>query len=266
MVDLAQFQAKGEAFQNRLGMVLGIERSDELLLRMFTAAVGDRGLDLYRAAIFYANQADICRSSGSFFAADLMIASAIEALLTFFALICVGDVQKSIAYRGFSKGKTFEERLFHATFDKFIALAIELEWVPSDVVDTEILKASIQDFPVALAGLFPRLSPEERAKKAEAFALQPGIEMLRILQDLRNLIHPSRCARLGVEIHTPHFEHDCKFVFVVSFQVMVCLFTAITRRSEKQLSDFENLPQEMKSALKGFAEELVSQGNPLSKR
>jgi hypothetical protein len=107
------------------------------------------------------------------------------------------------------------------------------------------LTAAVQDFPAVSRNLFPKLSEEELSAKLEMFKVEPGIEMLRFLQHMRNLVHANRWPRLGITITSPDFESDCKFIYVIGCQVMDCLFSAFLRKTQDSISKISLLGAHM---------------------
>ncbi len=80
-----------------------------------------------------------------------------------------------------------------------------------------------------MANLYPDLSEDDRHNKVERFAQSPGIEMLRILQHMRNFVHGPRWARVGITASADDLESDSKFAFVAASQVMFCLTRTFIR-------------------------------------
>lgn len=105
----------------------------------------------------------------------------------------------------------------------------------------QLLRAALTDFPLVVRNLYPDLNPQAQREKIAAFEAAPAAEMLKILQYLRNLVHPPRCIRIGVKFGAGEFESDCKFVFVIAIQVMACLFDSFRKKAETRLTDVEGL-------------------------
>ncbi len=73
--------------------------------------------------------------------------------------------------------------------------------------------------------------------------------MLLILRDMRNLIHGPRWIRLAICTSPAEFQLDCKFAFVVAYQVMFALFETITKEAQRGLEVVEAM-------IKGFPDDL----------
>ncbi len=256
MLDFERTRAEGEKLTQAVGELLGVQLTPELATKLFEATMGKTSMELYRVSLMYAEEADKCRGVDAYFSASLMIASAIETLLALICLMTKDDVESSSEFRGWKtkKNASFQDKVLGAFFQEYIDVATGLDWVPSDAVDAELLEAAVQDFPLISSNLYPKDTKVQRVERVKRFQDKPGIEMLRILQDMRNLIHGPRWPRLGVKV-TSEFESDCKFVFVTSFQVMACLFATISRKANTRTADADALRQvlspEVQSMLRG---------------
>jgi hypothetical protein len=135
-----------------------------------------------------------------------------------------------------------------ADFQNYVDVADQLNLVPSEAVATEIFQAAIQDFPLVAANLFPDLSESAIAEKLEAFKSSPGIEMLRILQHMRNLVHRTRWSRLRLKLNPKTFEDDCKFVLVIATQVFFCLAETFIRIATAGTANVSALKEELSDA------------------
>lgn len=103
------------------------------------------------------------------------------------------------------------------------------------------------------ANLYPALSEESRSEQLEEIKKDPGIEMLRLLQHMRNLVHGSRWVRLRIRIDSPCMEADSKFIYVIASQVMYCLISTFTNIATTNMTNAVAL----KSALPPEVWELV---------
>jgi len=223
MFDLKHVEAEGARFTKEAGELLGVELTPEASTKLFLASMGPVRSELYRSCLFYGQEADKCRSSGAYFACCIMQASAIESLLAVLCLTSQKEIENSELNKKFKRGKGYEERVLKADFQDYIDVASHLGWVPSDAVANDLLVAAMQDFPLVVANLYPDFSEEDRHDKVERFGQNPGIEMLRVLQHMRNFVHGSRWARVGITASVHDLESDSKFAFVVASQVMFCL-------------------------------------------
>jgi hypothetical protein len=135
--------------------------------------------------------------------------------------------------------------MLSADFQNYIDVASHLGWVPSDVVSSDLLQAAIQDFPLVAANLYPNLSTRARSEMADRFRTHPGIEMLRFLQHMRNLVHGSRWARLGITVKTSDFESDSKFVLVIASQVMFCLSRTFSKLAASGIANANEINEKL---------------------
>jgi len=228
MFDLEPVNAIGEKLTNQFSELLEMDLSVESMVQLYFAGLGKIRADLYLTTLFYGREGDRCREAGAYFSACLMTSSAIESLLAVLCLTSQEDVERIPAYKKFRGEGSYEERVLNADFQSYIDVASELGWIPSDFVSSELLDAAIKDFPLMAANLFPTLSEENRRQQLEAFKKNPGIEMLRLLQHMRNLVHGARWVRLRIRIETRSMEADSKFIYVIAFQVMYCLIQTFT--------------------------------------
>jgi hypothetical protein len=236
MFDLKHVEAEGARFTKEVGELLGVDLTPETSTKLFLAAMGSLRSELYRSCLFYGQEADKCRSSGAYFAACIMHASAIESLLAVLCLTCQKEIEDSGLNKKFKRGKGYEEKVLKADFQDYIDVASHLGWIPSDAMANDLLVAAMQDFPLVVANLYPDLSEEDRRNKVKRFAQNPGIEMLRILQHMRNFVHGSRWARVGITATAHDLESDSKFAFVVASQVMFCLTNTFIRLATEGLA------------------------------
>lgn len=250
MLDIKRAQAEGERLTAEIGGFLGAELTPELATKLFEIALGPTCVELYKVAIVYANEADKCRNSEAYFSAALMIASSVESLLALMCFINREDVGHSREYKAWKikKNRTFEENVLHAYFQDYIAVADAFNWVPSDAVDSDLLRAVSIDLPIVFRGLYPRDTIEEAENRASAFRAKPGITMLETLRDMRNLIHGPRWPREGLKAGSPGFHDDCKFAFVISFQVMSCLFETLVRMSKSRMAQISSMRTQISPA------------------
>jgi hypothetical protein len=250
-----------EALRKQIGELIGVDLTPELAVRLYEAAMGVEGMELYRVITFYAFESDRCRQSNAYFSACLMLSSAVEGLLATLCLFSEQQVEQTAIYKSIVEGDKYKEKILNATFEKYIQFAAKFGWVPSDVIAPDLLIAAVQDFPTVSRNLFPKLSEEALSAKLEAFKVEPGIEMLRFLQHMRNLVHANRWPRLGITIASPEFESDCKFVYVIAYQVMDCLFNAFSRKSRSSISKISlldaHMGPEQRAVLSRFALDIL---------
>ncbi len=258
MLDIERSRAEGEKLTQAVGELLGVHLTPELATKLFEAFMGETSMELYRVSLVYSQEADKCRGAGAFFSACLMTASAIEALLALICLLAKEEVECSREFKGWKakKNASFLDKVLGAFFQDYVGIATELDWLPSNAVDAELFTAALQDFPLISSNLYPKDSITEKVERGRRFQANPGIEMLRILQDMRNLIHGPRWPRLGLKV-TSEFEADCKFVFVVSFQVMACLFETIIRKANGRMADVEALKKQLSSGTQSELRDLI---------
>lgn len=228
MFDLEQVNSNGEKLTRQLSELLGMNLTADHLVKLYFAGLGQIRANLYLTTLFYSQEADRCRSVGAYFSACLMTSSAIESLLAVLCLTSQKDVEVLPAYKKFRGKGSYEERILNADFQNYIEVASQLGWIPSDAVSSDVLDTAVQDFPLMAANLYPTLSDESRREQLDTFKKDPGIEMLRLLQHMRNLVHGSRWVRLQIKIDSQRMEDDSKFIYVIAYQVMYCLISTFT--------------------------------------
>ncbi len=253
-----------EALRRQIGDFIGVELTPELTVQLYEAAMGVEGMELFRVITFYAFESDRCRQSNAYFSACLMLASAIEGLLATLCLFSEQQVEQTTIYKSIKEkeGDNYRKKILDTTLEKYIQLAEQLSWVPSDVIASDLFSAAVQDFPAVSRNLFPKDSEAKLSAKLEEFKVKPGIEMLRLLQHMRNLVHANRWPRLGITIASPEFESDCKFVYSIACQVMYCLFNEFSRKSQDSISKISLLDARMgpeqRAVLSRFALDILN--------
>jgi hypothetical protein len=264
MINLDDIARDADELRKQVSAVIGVDLTPELAVKLYEAAMGPENLEVYRVITYFAHESDKCRQSGAWFSACLMTASAIEGLLTALCLFSQTEVETTGTYKSISQAGTYKERILRINLDKLVQLAAKFDWIPSDAVAPDLLQAAIIDFPLFRRNLYPHEDDSTRAIKFEAFKKDPGIEMLQVLQHMRNLVHPNRWPRFGITITSPEFESDCKFIYVIAYQVMGCLFETFSRKSHSSTSQIEFLASGMsghqRAVLSQFALDILSPG------
>ncbi len=261
MFDLDQLKLETVRLESTMHAALGVRLNSETRGTVYRAALGETRSQLYEVAQLFAAEADKGRNAGGYFSATLMIASAIETLLALTCLLSEKEVARSGAYRSLKgkKKRNFEEKILSAFFSDLIEIAIDLNWIVSSDLDQTVINAVKTDMPVFADGIYPSDSAEERMLRIERLDTNPGVEMLSVLQDIRNLIHGPRWPRLSIKADPVAFEDNCKFAFVVSYQVMMCLFGTITRKAFAGIEDVKAMLQDMPPQLQDLVMSMASE-------
>ncbi|MBB5063302.1 hypothetical protein [Granulicella mallensis] len=254
---------------DEIARVLRIEPTQNSVTPALKLAMGSDLMKAYKLSLYFGLEADRCFDQKAFFASCLLTAAANEAFLT---LTCIQEEQAVMTtsiYRGLKKpSKTFRETIADLSLDKLIKISNELGWIPNDVVNPELLEAVIQDFPKLAETVYPNWNAAQVAQKVEAFRRAPGPEMLKVMQDMRNLVHATRWLKTGSLLDDTEFESNCKLAVIVGREVVLCFSLRSTRTFEanlQKLGKFEELPESVKarvrelllSDIQGTTEEIV---------
>ena len=213
--------------------------------------MGSDLVKIYKLSVYYAVEADRCFEQGAFFASCLLTVAANEAFL---ALTCFQEqdsVKATAAFRGLYKpSKAFRDVIADFGLDKLIKVSNELSWIPTDVVNAQLLKAIVSDFPKLAKTVYPNWDQAKIDEKIEAFRNSPGAEMLKVMQDMRNLVHAPRWLKTGSILDDIEFEANCKLAVLAGREVVQCLSVRTTKAFDsalQKLSDFDQLPADVKS-------------------
>jgi hypothetical protein len=247
----ALIDAAGETAVNEVARVLGIAPTRESVRPAMELAMGSDLVKIYKLSVYYAVEADRCFEQGAFFASCLLTVAANEAFL---ALTCFQEqdaVRSTSPFRGLYKpSKTFREVIADFGLDKLIRVSNELGWIPPNVVNAELLEAIVTDFPKLAKTVYPNWDQAKIEDKVLAFRSSPGAELLKVLQDMRNLVHAPRWLKTGSILDDVEFEENCKLAVLAGREVVQCLSVRTTQafdRALQQLCQFEQLPDDVKN-------------------
>jgi len=241
MFDLKHLQIQSANIMADVEEFVGKPMSPDELVRLFSVAIGQQGMDVYASVLRCAQDADSCRAANSWFPACLMLASSIEGLLCLIALLTKQEVQSKNSYGRLTKGKSVQDKILNAKFEVLIELADESGWLKTRSIDPELWLAVEQDLPIALSGLFPADTQVEQQARIEVFRQNRAVQMLRLLQHLRNLVHSTKSGRLGVDLKGPNFDDDCKFCFILGYQILCLLFESLISAAKDRMERLNNL-------------------------
>lgn len=180
-----------------------------------------------------------CNDAGAYFAGCLMGAAMNEALLSLMSLFYAKEVQGTQQYSWSTrKGKrgAFEEVVGFWKLDQLIKVAEELRWIPNDVVAPQFVMPLSNVYRELSSAADPSLSRAEMDKGAASFKSAPGLAMLRMVQELRNSIHPGIWIRSGNVLNGFHVDGWCRIAIHVSGEIRNCLIRRITQKNVAMLT------------------------------
>lgn len=207
----------GENAIHQIAQVLQVPPTQEAVFPLMRAAMGADKLKIYDLALHCAQEADLCLRQGISFAGCLMSTAAVEAFLTLNCLYEQDAVEKTLVYRhGKKKSKAYRDTIADLTFDKLIKLSIELNWLSVHSLNPDVVTAIVEDFPQVAKTIYPKLTPLDIIGRCQAIRSTPGLEILELLRDLRNLIHPPRWLRTDTILDKEEFRLNCRLAMVIS--------------------------------------------------
>jgi hypothetical protein len=235
---------------SQVAHVLRIAPTRESVRPVMELAMGSDLVKVYKLSLYYAIEADRCFEQGAFFASCLLTAAANEAFL---ALTCFYEqnlVKTTSVFRGLHKpSKAFRDVIADCGLDRLIRISNELGWIPNDVVNAQLLEAIVTDFPKLARTVYPNWNQARIREKIGAFRGSPGAEMLKVMQDMRNLVHAPRWLKTGSILDDTEFEENCKLAVLAGREVVQCLSVRTTKALDqalKGLASFDHLPADVR--------------------
>ncbi len=246
-------QASAEAIK-AVAATLKIEPTLASIKPALGYAMGLDVVTLYKISLQFGIEADQCFAHGAYFASCLLTAAGIEAFLTLMALQEEQAVSTTATYRGLKKpSKTYKDVVAEFTLDRLIKTSKELGWIPSHIVNQALLQAVTTDFPKFAETVYPKWTSHQVREKVDALAQDPGTEMLKVLQDMRNLVHAPRWLKHNSVLNEIEFEQNCKLAVLVGREIAQCISVRITQQFQTSLASlqsFESMPEQAKARVR----------------
>jgi hypothetical protein len=183
-------------------------------------------VELLDLALYCESEMIKTSQSGANFSSCLMGAAMNEAFLALMCILFEQDVKATRQYHHStkkSKNTPYRDVISHWSFDNFIRVSEECNWIPSNIVDREIVTALAEGFRELMPMTHPELSEAEIERGAAAFFDAPGSSMMRMSQSLRNTIHAVNWMRRRSAFNATAFEDWCKFATVLCGEIRLCL-------------------------------------------
>lgn len=235
---------------------LNIEPAVESITPVLEAAMGLDMVKLFKLSLYFGFEADGCFEKEAYFASCLLTAAAIETVLVLICLQeedCVSGTKLYRKLKDKAPSMAFKDIIGEFNFDKTINLSWSLGWIEQDVVNPELLQAVIEDFPKLASTVYPKWATEDIEKKLKNLVADPGTEMLKVLQDMRNLVHGARWLKLNSVLDDAEFMANCKLAVLVGREIMQCLSIRIVRKFQSSLENllpFHSMPEEQKQRVR----------------
>jgi hypothetical protein len=134
-----------------------------------------------------------CRDSKAYFAACVMGAAMLEAMLLFLCLMKRGDVEKTDAYqKRAAKKEEFERAICSFGLDSLIEISSELNWVPASIISEDWRTALPESFKELMKTRPTNMSREVRESRAAALAAHPAYSLMHLINSMRDRVHPGK--------------------------------------------------------------------------
>jgi len=213
--------------------------SPEEIRQAMRQCMDTKELLMFDLALFCEQETIRAQQSGAHFAACLMGAAMNEALL---ALMCLRYELDVVATNQFmhstrKKPRPFRDVISDWSFEQFIKVAEEREWIPAEIVSQDIKIALAEGFRGLMPITRPEMTKEEIEKGAESFFQHPGTAMLRMTQDLRNAIHAGKWMRGKSSFVPEYLTQWCHFATLLSGEIRLCLMHLIMQRDSRGAED-----------------------------
>lgn len=226
----------GEDARNSIADLLGVDAQAILVDTALQSAMGRDRMTLYKLSLFFAKEMERCLDAGAYFAGCVAGASANEAILTLLALQFEDRVVLSKAYKGCDKFETYRRTIGEWKFERLISLSDELKWIPSTLLDANLTAAIIEDFPHLAVTVYPEMTPDQVRRQCDAIQKSPGIEIVRLSQRMRNLVHAPKWLKANAKFDERELALNCRLAMIASAEISKCLLAKFAEESAKVLS------------------------------
>jgi hypothetical protein len=192
---LKAIEDSGQEVMASIGGLIAL--TPEEILRGMRHVMDPKELQMFDLADFCEGETIKAQNANAHFAACLMGAAMNEAILAFMCLRFESDVRatKQFGYSTRKRPREFREVVGDWSFEQFISVAEQLEWIPAHIVDEPYKDVLAEGFRELMPVTHPEMSSEEIEAGASSFYKFPGTAMLRMTQELRNAVHAGRWLR-----------------------------------------------------------------------
>ncbi len=218
----------------RLAKAFDVPEEDEdgidSLIRRFV--VDRERVILWDLMIFWREETMRCLNAEAHFSAMISSVSLNEAMLSLMCLMHKDEVVETSQFRQSTK-KDPEESISSVlqrwTLKQLINVASQLKWLPASLIDSATKDELENAFEEILSAPIPGEFFAGAAAGKTALQQDAGLAMLRLTQDLRNYVHPSRWMERQSSMEPASFTHWCRIATKLSNEVHAAL---IFRNSE----------------------------------
>jgi hypothetical protein len=213
--------------------------SPEEITNAMRQCMDAKQLQMFDLAHFCEQETIRAQEAKAHFAACLMGAAMNEALLALMCLKYEPDVvaTSQFKYSTRKKPRPLRDVIADWSFEQFIKVAEEREWIPAGIVSQEIKTALAGGFRELMPITHPEMTEEAITRGAESFFVYPGTAMLRMTQELRNAIHAGKWMRSKNTFVAEHFTEWCHFATILSGEIRLCLLHLMVERDSKVAND-----------------------------
>jgi hypothetical protein len=223
--------------------------------------IDPKHLSVFTLALRCETEMLICQENKSYLAGCLMGAAMIEALLSLLCLSYPNEVQQTHHFKVSDPHESYEDAVGTWKFEHLIRVAKELQWIPYTIVSEKMLGPLIEVYQELMPLTNPEMDDAAIADGVERFTTEPGVAMLRLVQDIRNSIHSGVWIRSRRTPDELHFDGWCVIALRVSGEIRDCLLHHLAVAGTSKLAPALEYYNKQLSALR---ELLLTQGRTVS--
>jgi hypothetical protein len=160
--------------------------------------------NIKRLCVMYEQQMLLCQDAKAYFAACVMGASMLEALLLLLCMLNTAPVVATKRYKeraGKGRGD-FDGTICRLGLEDFVEISAELNWVPASLIDDGWKTALPEDFRELMAARHPNMNKIDREVHANSLITNPAYSLMFILNMMRNKMHPGKWIRQKHELQS----------------------------------------------------------------
>ncbi len=219
---------------SQLNSTLGTNFENLGDLSNFKRALPADMLKLQDLCLFFEKEFLRAKEGKAYFSACLSGAAMIEGFLLLLCSLFKDIVVQSAAYTKVAKGKKFEDVSGKLTLETLVEIAESLSWISPHTVRTD-LKVSISEAYEEIA-TSRQLDPAQIAIGKQALIDHPGIALLGLMKDMRNLLHAGRWTRQNRAFNQEAFEQWSQLVVFAIAEIRDCLAIKMTLSIQERLT------------------------------
>lgn len=150
-----------------------------------------------RLCVVYEREMIACSDAKAYFAACVMGAAMLEALLLLLCMVNENTVKLTKRYlkRSGKRVENFETTIYSFGLEDLVEISAELGWIPPSLIDDEWKKMLPEAYLELAATRYPNTSKRDRQASANSLVANPAYSLMFILNMMRNRMHSGRWLR-----------------------------------------------------------------------